>query len=229
MLDFETCNQARLRRDPAFDGLFFVAVTTTNIYCRPVCRVKQPARRMSASIQRGGGRAGGISTLPALPARNGALLSGLERHENHGRAGAATDRERRPGRRERGRSGRQTGRRSASPLPAVSGTPRRIAAADRANPAHPTRQTAAERHLLRMAEIAERSAFAACAASTPPFPSFTGAPPRRSASGTGPPRWRGRSRPPHVPHRSKTVTTVAPTRHRPACITPGQATAVIST
>lgn len=42
MLDFETCNQARLRRDPAFDGLFFVAVTTTNIYCRPVCRVKQP-------------------------------------------------------------------------------------------------------------------------------------------------------------------------------------------
>lgn len=42
MLDFQTCNQARLRRDPAFDGLFFVAVTTTNIYCRPVCRVKQP-------------------------------------------------------------------------------------------------------------------------------------------------------------------------------------------
>lgn len=42
MFDFETCNEARLRRDPAFDGLFFVAVRTTGIYCRPVCRVKQP-------------------------------------------------------------------------------------------------------------------------------------------------------------------------------------------
>ena len=42
MLDFDICNQARLRRDPAFDGVFFVAVRTTNIYCRPVCPVKQP-------------------------------------------------------------------------------------------------------------------------------------------------------------------------------------------
>ena len=42
MLDFDTCNEARLRRDPAFDGLFFVGVKTTMIYCRPVCRVKQP-------------------------------------------------------------------------------------------------------------------------------------------------------------------------------------------
>ncbi|MEO1091847.1 MAG: Ada metal-binding domain-containing protein [Pseudomonadota bacterium] len=42
MLDFATCNEARLRRDPAFDGRFFVAVKTTMIYCRPVCRVKQP-------------------------------------------------------------------------------------------------------------------------------------------------------------------------------------------
>ena len=42
MLDFEVCNSARLRRDPAFDGRFFVAVKTTMIYCRPVCRVRQP-------------------------------------------------------------------------------------------------------------------------------------------------------------------------------------------
>lgn len=45
MLDFDTCNQARLRRDPAFDGLFFTAVRTTRIYCRPVCPVKQPLTR----------------------------------------------------------------------------------------------------------------------------------------------------------------------------------------
>lgn len=42
MLDFEVCNAARLRRDPSFDGVFFTAVKTTGIYCRPVCPVKQP-------------------------------------------------------------------------------------------------------------------------------------------------------------------------------------------
>lgn len=45
MLSFETCNAARLRRDPAFDGRFFTAVRTTRIYCRPVCPVKQPLTR----------------------------------------------------------------------------------------------------------------------------------------------------------------------------------------
>jgi AraC family transcriptional regulator, regulatory protein of adaptative response / methylated-DNA-[protein]-cysteine methyltransferase len=42
MLDFDTCNQARLRRDATYDGLFFTAVRTTGIYCRPVCPVKHP-------------------------------------------------------------------------------------------------------------------------------------------------------------------------------------------
>lgn len=40
MLDFETCDAARLRRDPSFDGKFFTAVLTTKIYCRPVCPAK---------------------------------------------------------------------------------------------------------------------------------------------------------------------------------------------
>ncbi|MFK3651647.1 AlkA N-terminal domain-containing protein [Lysobacter enzymogenes] len=33
----QVCEQARISRDPRFDGLFFVAVTSTGIYCRPVC------------------------------------------------------------------------------------------------------------------------------------------------------------------------------------------------
>ncbi|MCD7059801.1 bifunctional transcriptional activator/DNA repair enzyme AdaA [Pelagibacterium xiamenense] len=45
MLDFDTCEAARLKRDPAYDGRFFVAVRTTGIYCRPVCPVKQPLTR----------------------------------------------------------------------------------------------------------------------------------------------------------------------------------------
>lgn len=36
------CEQARLTRDPRFDGLFFTAVTTTRIYCRPVCPAPTP-------------------------------------------------------------------------------------------------------------------------------------------------------------------------------------------
>jgi AraC family transcriptional regulator, regulatory protein of adaptative response / DNA-3-methyladenine glycosylase II len=40
MLDLQTCEQARLARDARFDGLFFIGVKTTGIYCRPIC----PAR-----------------------------------------------------------------------------------------------------------------------------------------------------------------------------------------
>lgn len=34
--------QALQRRDPALDGVVFVAVKTTGIYCRPVCRARTP-------------------------------------------------------------------------------------------------------------------------------------------------------------------------------------------
>jgi AraC family transcriptional regulator, regulatory protein of adaptative response / DNA-3-methyladenine glycosylase II len=37
MLDQQTCERARLSRDARFDGLFFIAVRSTGIYCRPVC------------------------------------------------------------------------------------------------------------------------------------------------------------------------------------------------
>lgn len=36
------CEQARLSRDARFDGLFFTAVKTTGIYCRPVCPAPPP-------------------------------------------------------------------------------------------------------------------------------------------------------------------------------------------
>lgn len=37
--------QAVQRRDPALDGVVFVAVKTTGIYCRPVCRARTPLER----------------------------------------------------------------------------------------------------------------------------------------------------------------------------------------
>src|SRR5688500_2939669 len=41
-LDDSACYRALLARDPRFDGVFFVGVTSTRIYCRPVCRAKTP-------------------------------------------------------------------------------------------------------------------------------------------------------------------------------------------
>jgi AraC family transcriptional regulator, regulatory protein of adaptative response / DNA-3-methyladenine glycosylase II len=36
-LDRSVLDRARVSRDPRFDGKFFIAVTSTGIYCRPVC------------------------------------------------------------------------------------------------------------------------------------------------------------------------------------------------
>jgi AraC family transcriptional regulator of adaptative response / DNA-3-methyladenine glycosylase II len=43
-LDTLTCYRALRARDARFDGRFFVAVSSTRIYCRPVCTVKAPKR-----------------------------------------------------------------------------------------------------------------------------------------------------------------------------------------
>ncbi|MBI3652678.1 MAG: DNA-3-methyladenine glycosylase 2 family protein [Acidobacteria bacterium] len=42
ILDHEQCYLAARSRDARFDGLFFTAVTSTGIYCRPVCPAKTP-------------------------------------------------------------------------------------------------------------------------------------------------------------------------------------------
>jgi AraC family transcriptional regulator, regulatory protein of adaptative response / DNA-3-methyladenine glycosylase II len=36
-LDEQTCEQARLNRDARFDGRVFIGITSTGIYCRPIC------------------------------------------------------------------------------------------------------------------------------------------------------------------------------------------------
>jgi len=80
MLDFDTCNAARLRRDPAYDGVFFTAVKTTQIYCRPVCPVKHPLTKnvtfypSAAAAERDGYRPClrcRPETAPFCPAWNG--------------------------------------------------------------------------------------------------------------------------------------------------------------
>src|SRR3954453_11389761 len=47
MVEFMALDRRRLydaltARDARFDGVFFVGVTSTRIYCRPICRVRTP-------------------------------------------------------------------------------------------------------------------------------------------------------------------------------------------
>jgi AraC family transcriptional regulator, regulatory protein of adaptative response / DNA-3-methyladenine glycosylase II len=45
LLDPDRCYQGVLTRDPRFDGVFFVGVASTRIYCRTVCRAKTPQKK----------------------------------------------------------------------------------------------------------------------------------------------------------------------------------------
>jgi AraC family transcriptional regulator of adaptative response / DNA-3-methyladenine glycosylase II len=62
LLSPDVCERALNARDPRFDGIFFVGITTTGIYCRPVCpaRVSYHERRRffdsAASAERAGYR-----------------------------------------------------------------------------------------------------------------------------------------------------------------------------
>ena len=44
-LDITACYQAMKAHDTRFDGRFFVGVSSTHIYCRPICRVRLPQQK----------------------------------------------------------------------------------------------------------------------------------------------------------------------------------------
>ncbi len=44
-LDPDFCYRAARARDARFDGRFFIGVSSTRIYCRPICTVKTPMRK----------------------------------------------------------------------------------------------------------------------------------------------------------------------------------------
>jgi AraC family transcriptional regulator of adaptative response / DNA-3-methyladenine glycosylase II len=62
-LDPAICYRALRTRDARFDGAFFIGVTTTGVYCRPVCPARVPAAdrcrffRLAAEAERAGFRA----------------------------------------------------------------------------------------------------------------------------------------------------------------------------
>jgi AraC family transcriptional regulator, regulatory protein of adaptative response / DNA-3-methyladenine glycosylase II len=94
-LDSDACFRAVTARDRRFDGRFFVAVTSTHIYCRPVCPVRPPKRLnmrfySSAAGAEAAGfrpclrcrpeRAPGLAPMDAVSRLVGAAIAGIEEH-----------------------------------------------------------------------------------------------------------------------------------------------------
>jgi AraC family transcriptional regulator of adaptative response / DNA-3-methyladenine glycosylase II len=94
-LNFEACYRAARARDRRFDGHFFVAITSTRIYCRPICPAR-PAKRgnmlfySNAAAAEGAGfrpclrcrpeRAPGLAPIDAVSRLIGAAMAGIEEH-----------------------------------------------------------------------------------------------------------------------------------------------------
>jgi AraC family transcriptional regulator of adaptative response / DNA-3-methyladenine glycosylase II len=75
----QACDQARRSRDPRFDGLFFTAVASTRIYCRPVCPApyaKRVAYYPSAAAAEAAGYRPCLRCRPELAPGEGAWRRG---------------------------------------------------------------------------------------------------------------------------------------------------------
>ncbi len=94
-LDFEACLRATRARDRRFDGRFFVAITSTHIYCRPICPARPPKRDhmrfySNAAAAEAAGfrpclrcrpeRAPGLAPVDAVGRLVGAAMAGIEEH-----------------------------------------------------------------------------------------------------------------------------------------------------
>ncbi len=67
-LDSDACFRATRARDARFDGRFFVGITSTRVYCRPVCRAR-PARRENQRYFASAAAAEGAGFRPCLLCR----------------------------------------------------------------------------------------------------------------------------------------------------------------
>ncbi|HEV7611094.1 MAG TPA: AlkA N-terminal domain-containing protein [Steroidobacteraceae bacterium] len=94
-LNSDACFRAVRARDRRFDGRFFVGVTSTHIYCRPICPARPPKREnmrfySNAAAAEGAGfrpclrcrpeRAPGLASVDAVSRLVGAAIAGIEEH-----------------------------------------------------------------------------------------------------------------------------------------------------
>ena len=57
------CDRALLAKDPRFDGLFFIGVLSTGIYCRPICSARAAKRVKTIKVLSRAVACGEISLL----------------------------------------------------------------------------------------------------------------------------------------------------------------------
>jgi AraC family transcriptional regulator of adaptative response / DNA-3-methyladenine glycosylase II len=94
-LNHDVCLRAVRARDRRFDGHFFVAITSTRIYCRPICPARPPKCEnmrfySSAAAAEGAGfrpclrcrpeRAPGLASVDAVSRLVGAAIASIEEH-----------------------------------------------------------------------------------------------------------------------------------------------------
>jgi AraC family transcriptional regulator, regulatory protein of adaptative response / DNA-3-methyladenine glycosylase II len=94
-LDADACFRAVRARDRRFDGRFFVAISSTRIYCRPICPARPAGRAnmhfyTSAAAAESAGfrpclrcrpeRAPGLASVDAVSRLVGAAIAGIEEH-----------------------------------------------------------------------------------------------------------------------------------------------------
>jgi AraC family transcriptional regulator, regulatory protein of adaptative response / DNA-3-methyladenine glycosylase II len=94
-LNTDACFRAVRAHDRRFDGRFFVGITSTHIYCRPICPSRPPKRSnmrfySSAAAAEGAGfrpclrcrpeRAPGLAPVDAVSRLVGAAIAGIEEH-----------------------------------------------------------------------------------------------------------------------------------------------------
>lgn len=63
--DPDAAYQVLIARDARFDGRLFVGVTSTGVYCRPICRVRTPLQRNCRFFENAGAGRGRL--VPPLP------------------------------------------------------------------------------------------------------------------------------------------------------------------
>jgi AraC family transcriptional regulator of adaptative response / DNA-3-methyladenine glycosylase II len=94
-LDSNACYRAARARDRRFDGRFYVGITSTHIYCRPICTARPALRKnmrfySNAAAAEGAGfrpclrcrpeRAPGLAPVDAVSRLVGAAMAGIEEH-----------------------------------------------------------------------------------------------------------------------------------------------------
>ena len=206
------------RRDRRFDGVFYTAVRTTGIYCRPSCPARTPScDNVDVLPQRGRRPGRRLPRLQAVPARRDPGHPGVGRRGRRRRPRDAADRRRRrrprrasrPGARgsaTRARHLQPAAHRRARRRPAGAGP--RAARPDRAGADRDHRPAVRRHRLRRRASPASGSSTTPCARCTPRRPTELRG--RRGGRTRRPGRSTHAAGRPHAVRRSRRCSTSSP-------------------